>query len=794
MLWLWLAVVVAPAKADTEPGEIVFHIDAQPISEALVSFALQARLSISHTGIDFHGAPGNPVEGMLQPKEALQRLLAGTGYDFAFLDADTVQIREPSAAVPAPAGPPVIDEIVVTATKRTEIAQTLPYSIAVLTGTDLNDSGSEVTNDLTRQVAALTATNLGAGQDKLFIRGLSDSAFSGRSQSTVGLYLDESRVTDDAPDPGLRLTDIDRVEIVRGPQGTLYGAGTLGGLIRIITNKPVLDQEQGMVAVSTATTQGGDPSGSLDAMLNLPIVENVLGLRLVGYVTSDGGYVDDIRLGLHKTNDTDTDGLRLNLRWLPDDDWIVTIGATNQSIKAADSQYFEAGLPPFQRANYEMEPHLDHFLQTSLTAERALDWANLISTTAFTQRRITNQYDASLAWPSLTGFPLGPSTFDDVRDIRSVTHETRLTSLGDGDWNWLSGVYLSHRDEDYRSRLRGPDATDAPYLARSEIRDDHADEAAIFGEATYRLTDWASLTAGGRLFYSSVGASAQIMTGTTGPALANGSNSAVGITPKFVLSVRPQDNLTFYADASEGFRLGGININSPAGAVNVNARSEDGPGANANAFASDILWTYEVGAKTTLLDGRLIANAAAYLTIWNNVQSDQILPDGSLFIANVGDVQDPGFEADLDFQATDHLRLRGNFFFNDPKITHANPLLIQTTGRLPGVPESSFGLSGRYDLPLGNTFDAFASLDYSYVGKSYIGFDVKNSPAEGNYFLGNLRLGLTHDDWQAVFYVNNLANEQANSFAYGNPFLTGRVGQITPLRPRSFGLGFSWNY
>jgi outer membrane receptor protein involved in Fe transport len=237
--------------------------------------------------------------------------------------------------------------------------------------------------------------------------------------------------------------------------------------------------------------------------------------------------------------------------------------------------------------------------------------------------------------------------------------------------------------------------------------------------------------------------------------------------------------------------MGGIDINGPLGALDVNLPppvADEGGKANASAFSPDRLWTYEIGTKTSLLDGRLTADVATWLTTWQSVQSDQILADGELYIANVGNVRDPGFEADLDFQPIDHLRLRGNAFWNDPEITEPNPLLIQTKGRLPGVPEIGFGGSARYDLPLWDGYDAFAGLDYAYTGKSHIGFDVRNSPTMGNYGTTNLRLGLARDRWQGLLYVDNLTDEHANSFAYGNPFLVGRVGQTTPLRPLTIGL------
>jgi outer membrane receptor protein involved in Fe transport len=567
-------------------------------------------------------------------------------------------------------------------------------------------------------------------------------------------------------------------------------------LIRIITNQPVLDREEGMIAVTTAATEHGAPSGGVDAMVNVPIVDNILGVRLVGYVKRDGGYINDARLNLRDINQTDTSGGRLTLLWQPFDDWTVTAGVTNQLIDAADSQYAQGNLSPLTRANYEREPHRDAFLQSSLTIEGSFDWANVTSTTAFTKRRIAAQLDATLAWQALTGYRTGPSTFDDVRRIQSVTHETRLTSTGKDDFSWIAGIFISHRDEDYHSVLTGPDAARAPFQARVEARTDHADEDALFGEATYRVFDFLSVTGGARLYHSTLDAAGQVGQPTLGNNVqAQGQNRVTGVIPKVIVSVNPADNLTFYADATEGFRLGGVNINSPIGAINVNRRKARlNVNPNATAFDSDRLWSYEVGAKTSFFDRTLVVNAAAYYTVWDGIQSDQILRDGSLYTSNAGGAHVPGFEVDLDMRVTQHLRLQGNFFWNNPQILHGNPLLVQSVGRLPAVAKSNLGLSGRYDIPLGGDWNASTRLEYSYVGPSTLGFDALHSPGMGDYFIGNIRLGLTHDSWEAVVFMNNIANEQANTFAFGNPFSLTAASQITPLRPRTLGISLSASY
>jgi outer membrane receptor protein involved in Fe transport len=779
-------------QAQGAPDSVSFHIPAKPLADALTDFALQAKISIGYAGVDFQDAVSNPVDGVLPPDEALKRVLAGTGYEAVTIDADTIRIRQIASNPLAPSNRAAIEEIVVTTTRRVEVAQSLPYSIAVVTGQDMSDFGAHTSNDLTARVAALSATNYGPGQNMLSIRGLSDSFIAGRTQSMVGLYLDESRLTDDAADPDLRLVDIDRVEVVRGPQGTLYGAGTLGGLVRIITNKPQLDHVAGITTLSAATSEYGGPTGGIDSVLNLPIVPGVLGIRAVGYAHRDGGFIDDTRLGLSHTNQTNIDGGRLALLWRLSDDWSASAGLTNQLIQASDSNYYQGGLPFLSRANYFTEPRRDQFLQTNLTVEGSLDWATVTNTTAFTKRAITGRYDASLAWPVLTGYPIGPATSRFYRRLETITEEARLVSTDEGRFSWTLGGFLSHRDEAFQTKLKGPNAIPQPVIARSRHRDDYANEAALFGEATYRLTDSLSITAGARVFYASLTSAGQVDQPTSGEsAAAQGANHTTGFIPKVIVSYQPTDQLTLYVDAAEGFRLGGVNIYSPPGALNVN----DGQPltSQASAFASDRLWTYELGAKTEFLGGRLVANGAAYFTIWDNIQSDQILRTGSLFTANAGDTHAPGLEVDLSFQATGRLRIQANAFWTNAATLDSNPILIQTKGHLPAVPSDNFGISGRYKFLLTDGWDGFATLEYAYVGPETLGFDV-NSPRMGDYSTVNVRWSVVHGPLQATLYVRNLMDERANIYAYGNPFSFGLISQITPLRPRTVGIDVSYSY
>ena len=784
-LLLSVILLVLPVSAYGQTGTVTIRIPSKPLAEALIDFALQAHISISDTNLDFRDAYSSPVFGTFARDLALAHLLEGSGFGYTFLDSGSARILPRVGA--APMALPPAETVIVTAAKREEIAQRLPASVVVAGGTALAQSGVQTAAGLVSQVAGMTATNLGPGQDKLFIRGLTDSILPGLSESMVGLYLDETRIADDAPDPDLRLIDVDRVEILRGPQGTLYGAGSLGGLVRIVTNKAEPEGFDASAHAAASVTESGAQSASVDAMLNIPVVYDRLGLRLVGYAERQGGYVDDERLGKTNTNRSDTLGGRASLAWQRGQNWSVSANLAYQQIRTGDSQYSIKGSPLFTRDTYLLEPHADNFLDASVTLKAALGGADLVSSTGLVDRRMNDQYDATLAWHDLTGYPMGPSPFDVDRRIRSLTHETRLVSTGDGRWQWLLGLYLSHRDEDFRSDLSGPNALGTDVSARMETREDRLNEAAIFGEVTYSPTSWISFTAGGRGFIANRKVSAEV-TALTPPPTSDfhGTNKEPGFAPKLVLALTPRPNATFYAQYTQGYRLGGLNADGPAGAVN-----EPGSGNDQEInFDSDRLDDYELGLKWSRFDGRLVANSAIYYTVWRNVQTDQIAPDGAYFIVNAGTVRDIGAEFDLTATMFRVLSIGAHAFWNNSSLSHTNPIVAGGDGVLPGAPNFSAGAQARYDFYSRGGWDDYFALGFNYVGRSHLGFG-ENTPGMGGYRLTDIRIGFGRKRWSVVLFADNLFNDRGNTFAFGNPFNPG--AQVTPPRPRTIGLSVSLN-
>ena len=283
-------------------------------SEALIDFAVQANISIG--GVNACRGTTAGLSGRFTVEDGLTRLLAKTGCGFRRVAPDTVRVfalSRPAPPAPAAPGPgsrqaPAVDlpdtpEVVVTTTKRAAMIGSLPYAVSALNQSQLEEAGALDVGDVAVQIPGLSTTNLGLGRDKILLRGLSDGVFTGRTQSTVG-------ITYNAPDPDLQLADVEAIEVMRGPQGALYGGGAISGIYRIITNKPSLDAWSGYARAGASLTNAGAPSQEYEAMVNAPLSVDQIGVRAVAYKTVDGGYIDESALRLNNVDQTVREGGR----------------------------------------------------------------------------------------------------------------------------------------------------------------------------------------------------------------------------------------------------------------------------------------------------------------------------------------------------------------------------------------------------------------------------------------------------------------------------------------------------
>jgi len=770
----------------------IFRLPAEPIEGALVRFAVQAGVSVG--GLPARGCSGRSraVSGAMSPAQALAALLPpGCGYEaidaksFRIVGRSRAQAR-PEAVVTAPPPPssPGLDELVVTAEKRPELLSRSASALSVLSASDLEALGGTSFDEVASQIVGVAVTNLGSGRNKIFVRGLSDGSFTGQTQSTVGLYLDDVPITYNAPDPDLRLVDVERVEVLRGPQGTLYGSGSIGGIVQFVTVKPDVTMASGAISLEGMLTQRGAPSSGFEGMANLPLADGHAALRAVVYVDERGGYIDNPLLGLKDVNHSRRSGGRLAaLTDLPEG-WTLEAGVAHQSIETADAQYTQGPNGSLTRDASVREPHDNEFTDVSATASHAGDIADLKISTAFIDHTLDTRYDATGAFRAAGGSRTA-GAFDEDKHIKLWTTEGLYSSNAPGPFRWLAGAFLSYSDEIDAAFLVGV----RPLQPARSIyqRHDALTEGALYGEVAYDISPRLTATIGARGFETRVDTKADDFSLAAEPiAPVNRRLTDLGIVPKLRLSFAATPEIVIYGQIQEGYRAGGFNIPPGAGG----GVAEIAPAR----FSPDRLWSFELGAGLPLLDHALTLRGAVFYADWPGLQTDQRLASGLPLTVNIGDGSNAGIEGEAVWRPNIHLEVRANLLLEDPQITRAaNVFPARRDIGLPGVPYEMGSTDVRYRWEIGR-LNAEASAQVAYVGRSFLTFDGGIGNAMGGYASGRVAGALGEGPWRASVYIENVADERGNTFAFGNPFSRARATQATPLRPRTVGFGLTRSF
>ena len=341
-----------------------------------------------------------------------------------------------------PAAPPQQAEsqdIVVTASKRDTLSQRFPGQWARIDGDEFKPLGVAGTEAIEARSVGFSSTHLGAGRNKLFIRGIANSSFSGPTQSPVGQYFGDMRTGYSGPDPDLKLVDMNSVELLEGPQGTLYGSGALGGIVLLKPNMPIFGELSGNAATGASVTWHGDPSYDLSGTINAPLAENVA-FRAVGYHAHDGGYVDNRATGERDINVVRVNGGRATLSAELTPGWFVDLAGIAQRIRGDDSQYADKDLPGLSRDSLVDQPFDSDFTLASFVIRKDSGTVRFRSTTGASWQDVDENFDAS--------------TNGDIRQLRqhsqarAVSNETRLwRPMADG-YSWLAGFStIVHRYE-----------------------------------------------------------------------------------------------------------------------------------------------------------------------------------------------------------------------------------------------------------------------------------------------------------------------------------------------------------
>ena len=659
-----------------------------------------------------------------------------------------------------------LQRMLVTATKRVQLAQDVPFSLNVQSEEDIKRLNTTDLEDLSRNVAGLFIQNLGPGQSVVTIRGISSGQVV-RDQpgikEQVGVYLDETPISLSLFTPDIDLFDLNRVETLRGPQGTLFGSGSIGGTLRYITNQPLLGVNEVKVEIDGNYIEEGSTGGHLKTALNVPLGDDAA-VRLVAYGTRYGGFIDAHKEGGTVDEDVNSGnryGGRIALLWEPTENLSITPRVVYQNIDLGGFNRDEVFNlfanpytdPPTTLGEREQFLLLDEaFEDETLIFDTVVNWSiedffDVTYSASYINRDLLVSRDASALTGSVSvdlEFPedqvAKPSNLRDTTDLKQMTHELRLSSSDDRALQWLAGVFYSNVERDYSQRLptpgydalwipsadtNFPDAVDSPY--NSDLTYDLR-QIALFGEATYKLLDRLGLTAGLRWYDWEEDKTFRSGGGFSNSAAQNDdvTVSSDGFSPRFMVSYDASDNLALNAQVSRGFRLGGVNdpLNEPL--------CTDNDGVNFypiynvyQEFEDETLWNYEVGFKSSFEN--LTFNGSVFYTDIENLGINvDAGPCSSRVTISVPESHTAGAELELSLQPTRSLLVAfaGSYVsaeFDSTLRTVGGGVLdgIEKGNRIPSVPDWQLSGSATYTLPgLLSARESYISGSWQFVGDS----------------------------------------------------------------------------
>ncbi len=753
------------------------------------------------------------------------------------------------------------EEVTVTARKREESLQEVPFSVVAPDEETLRNRGAMNLEDISANVGGFTVQNLGPGQSQVAMRGVSSGQIV-RDQpgvkEQVGIYLDESVISLSLFTPDIDLFDVSRVEVLRGPQGTLFGSGSASGTVRYITNKPVIGVSDGVVELSVGAIDDGEVGGSAKVAVNTPMGDTAA-FRFTGYYTSFGGYLDAVQPGLSVDEDVnggDRIGARLAITAQPNDRTTVTPRLLYQELDMDGwnriddfnilANPFTTTRPAVNLGEREQftqleEATTDEFLLFDLDVQYGFGDTLLTSVTSFTDRDILVVRDATALTASITGGTIpfqepvysldGP--LDDATTVETITQEVRLSRLT-GNTTWVLGAFYSTIDRDYGQSLfvdgfeaateqdplgpilsptMGSFGAGTNVLFFSDLQYEF-DQISVFGELTYAVNDRFNLT-GGLRFYDFEESRVQTFDGVfAAPGTTTGETTADGVAPRLIASYRVNDNTIFNAQIAKGFRLGGINdpLNVPL------CTPEDLAifGGN-DSWGDEEQWNYEIGTKSTVMDGRGTFNVAAYFIDIKDLQATVTAGScSSRLVFNVPDARSSGLELEFAAAPTTNFDFAISASYNDSELRSeaAGSISgISRGNRLPTVPEFQAAAAGTYQWPMQNDRLGFVTGTYQHVGSRFTqvgdfadGFGTVDlltfpgtiggpltqqffrfNPELPAYDLFNLRFGVSAEKWEVALFVNNITDEVAFLALDQERGSRARVGYLTN-QPRTFGV------
>lgn len=822
-------------------GKIAFAIASQPLEDALNKFAEQTGYQVLFQSSVVQDQIAPRIDGTFTPDAALRSLLSNSGLQYKFINSRTVTISsvagittsmndegvpserdgllrlasadggESEPLTPASSGVaagnaasskqddvvPGLEEIIVTAQKRSERLQDVPVPVTTLAADTLINNNQPRLQDYYTRIPGLSLTPDGIyGAPRLTIRGITTGGFT---NPTVGVTIDDVPFGSTAAGPGgYQAPDIDpseltRIEVLRGPQGTLYGASSIGGLLKFVTADPSTDRLNGRVQASLSDVHNGDEAGyGVRGSVNVPL-SDTWAIRASGFTRRDPGYIDDPVLGDRAVNSAKASGGRLSALWKPTDDFSLKLSALLQDSQrdASPESHALPGLGTLEHAALIDSGWFKKKVESyQAVATARLGRAELTSLTGYSSNTFSSSWDITYLYAPFTQLLFGVPGTPDIAHIKTdkFSQELRVALAVGERIYWIVGGFYTHEKSKNIVDILAVDPADGA-VAGSLLHNDipsRFEEAAAFTNVTVRMTDRFDVQVGARASGNKQRYSAH----SVGPIVPGGETLAPEpdskdhaftylLTPRLKLS--PQ--VMAYLRLASGYRVGGINAGSVAGFP--------------PEYDADRTQNYELGVKGDLLGGAFSIDASVYYVDWKDMQIlllDQASASG--YYTNGSRAKSQGIELSIGARPVRGLSIAAWAAWNDAKLTKDFPDDAQAYGvdgdRLPNSPRFSGNLSLEGEIPLGGTMTAFMGGTLAYIGNRKEVFT--GSPQREtlpSYVQTDIHAGVRRDAWTANLFVNNLADRRG--------VLTGGFGTLNPnaftyIQPRTLGLSVSWAF
>ena len=796
------------------------NIPAQNLDAALHALAAERDIQIVYFSNSIGSLHTAGAVGELTTGEAFAKVLSGTNLTYRYLDDNTITILPISSAGPADSGSSggkaapdsasaseTLYEVIVTANKRPEGILDVAGGVNVATAELLDKVSATKLTEYAAFVPGLQVQpSLNAGQQTIILRGIVPQ----QSSPTVSTYVDDVAVggTSNQGNGVVSLADIDpaeleRVEVLNGPQGTLYGASSLGGVVKFVTRKPNLRGFEGSVSAEGYSVAHGDIGTQLRARMSAPLIADTLAISLSGHHRKEPGFLDDVGLLGKDANDGETYGARASLLFQPSEDWEVRVNAlfskrqsdsTNAVIIDPDTrqplygEYGQRHAAPSQGSN-ELELY-------SATINRTFGEGGptLTSATSYSKTTMEGVADAFNFFEALLGLPIPTALSEESFPVRQFTQEVRLASARNGELEWLIGGYYQREHGEPMSRYYGtnPDGSirtlpapfDPLYVVERNYR---LRELAAFGNASYYFMPNLWVTLGYR--YSDI---EQHDKSARSGFLGNPANPSVTVltdiraqenksTYLATLSYQPTLDTLLYARAASGYRPGGTRTRPPGA-----------PADFKTSFESDSIWNYEIGAKHSWPAQRLNAGIAAFWIDWTDIQENFQVGDSNFNApGNGGRARSRGVEMYVGGEPVHGLNLTASATYTDAEFLEENPANGILAGqRLPDVSRWSAGLATEYTWRIASSWSAIVGGDVQFKSKN---INIERYSQDG-YSLVGLHAGAERNGFRATLYVKNLFDQYRYLVALGPV-----AGNLLPFeavisQPRTIGVSLSQEF